>query len=203
MNIKENLKAIFQKFNITPEVHGVQFSDDAASEPTAEVKLSAAGKLADGTEIYSTADAWGVGVDVFTKDADGNPVALAEGDYTLEDGSTISVGADGMIAEIMPAEAAKEEMSSDDLLAVIDSLSNRVSALEAERTELSSQLADATASSEAVTKELANTKTELSALKKAPAAPSVRENFSRVAIRESVKKESVSEMMERLRSTNK
>lgn len=199
MNIKENLKAIFQKFNINPETHGVQFSDESA-DAVAEIKLSASGKLADGTEIYSTADAWGVGVDVFTKDADGNPVALAEGEYTLEDGSTISVGADGMIAELMPAEAAKEEMSSDDLLAVIDSLSNRVSALESERTELSAQLADATQSNEAVTKELANTKTELSALKKAPAAPSVRENFSRVAVRESLKKESVSEMMERLRS---
>ena len=199
MNIKENLKAIFQKFNINPEVHGVQFSDDSA-DAVAEIKLSASGKLADGTEIYSTADAWGVGVDVFTKDADGNAVALVEGEYTLEDGSTISVGADGMIAEIMPAEAAKEEMSSDDLLAVIDSLSNRVSALESERTELSAQLADATQSKDAVTTELANTKTELSALKKAPAAPSVRENFSRVAVREAVKKESVSEMMERLRS---
>jgi phage shock protein A len=105
-----------------------------------------------------------------------------------------------MIAEIMPAEAEKEEMSSDDLLAVIDSLSNRVSALESERTELSAQLADATQSKDAVTTELANTKTELSALKKAPAAPSVRENFNRVAVREAVKKESVSEMMERLRS---
>jgi uncharacterized small protein (DUF1192 family) len=199
MNIKENLKAIFQKFNINPEVHGVQFSDDSA-DAVAEIKLSASGKLADGTEIYSTADAWGVGVDVFTKDADGNPVALVEGEYTLEDGSTISVGADGMIAEIMPAEAEKEEMSSDDLLAVIDSLSNRVSALESERTELSAQLADATQSKDAVTTELANTKTELSALKKAPAATSVRENFNRVAVREAVKKESVSEMMERLRS---
>jgi uncharacterized small protein (DUF1192 family) len=198
MNIKENLKAIFQKFNINPEVHGVQFSDDSA-DAVAEIKLSASGKLADGTEIYSTADAWGVGVDVFTKDADGNPVALVEGEYTLEDGSTISVGADGMIAEIESAET-KEEMSSDDLLAVIDSLSNRVSALETERTELSAQLADATQSKDAVTTELANTKTELSALKKAPAAPSVRENFNRVAVREAAKKESVSEMMERLRS---
>lgn len=198
MNIKENLKAIFQKFNINPEVHGVQFSDDSV-EAVAEIKLAASGKLADGTEIYSTADAWGVGVDVFTKDADGNPVALVEGEYILEDGSTISVGADGMIAEIESAET-KEEMSSDDLLAVIDSLSNRVSALETERTELSAQLADATQSKDAVTTELANTKTELSALKKAPAAPSVRENFNRVAVREAAKKESVSEMMERLRS---
>jgi hypothetical protein len=198
MNIKENLKAIFQKFNINPEVHGVQFSEDSA-DAVAEIKLSASGKLADGTEIYSTADAWGVGVDVFTKDADGNPVALVEGEYTLEDGSTISVGADGMIAEIESAET-KEEMSSDDLLAVIDSLSNRVSALETERTELSAQLADATQSKDAVTTELANTKTELSALKKAPAATSVRENFNRVAVREAAKKESVSEMMERLRS---
>lgn len=198
MNIKENLKAIFQKFNINPEVHGVQFSDDSA-DAVAEIKLSASGKLADGTEIYSTADAWGIGVDVFTKDADGNPVALVEGEYILEDGSTISVGADGMIAEIESAET-KEEMSSDDLLAVIDSLSNRVSALETERTELSAQLADATQSKDAVTTELANTKTELSALKKAPAAPSVRENFNRVAVREAAKKESVSEMMERLRS---
>jgi hypothetical protein len=198
MNIKENLKAIFQKFNINPEVHGVQFSDDSA-DAVAEIKLAASGKLADGTEIYSTADTWGIGVDVFTKDADGNPVALVEGEYTLEDGSTISVGADGMIAEIESAET-KEEMSSNDLLAVIDSLSNRVSALESERTELSAQLADATQSNEAVTKELANTKTELSALKKAPAAPSVRENFSRVAVRESVKNESVSDLMERIRS---
>ena len=198
MNIKENLKAIFQKFNINPEVHGVQFSDDSV-EAVAEIKLAASGKLADGTEIYSTADAWGIGVDVFTKDADGNPVALVEGEYILEDGSTISVGADGMIAEIESAET-KEEMSSDDLLAVIDSLSNRVSALETERTELSAQLADATQSKDAVTTELANTKTELSAMKKAPAAPSVRENFNRVAVREAAKKESVSEMMERLRS---
>ena len=198
MNIKENLKAIFQKFNINPEVHGVQFSDDSV-EAVAEIKLAASGKLADGTEIYSTADVWGIGVDVFTKDADGNPVALVEGEYILEDGSTISVGADGMIAEIESAET-KEEMSSDDLLAVIDSLSNRVSALETERTELSAQLADATQSKDAVTTELANTKTELSALKKAPAAPSVRENFNRVAVREAAKKESVSEMMERLRS---
>ena len=198
MNIKENLKAIFQKFNINPEVHGVQFSDDSA-DAVAEIKLSASGKLADGTEIYSTADAWGIGVDVFTKDADGNPVALVEGEYILEDGNTISVGADGMIAEIESAET-KEEMSSDDLLAVIDSLSNRVSALETERTELSAQLADATQSKDAVTTELANTKTELSALKKAPAATSVRENFNRVAVREAAKKESVSEMMERLRS---
>jgi hypothetical protein len=50
MNIKENLKAIFQKFNINPEVHGVQFSDDSA-DAVAEIKLSASGKLADGTEI--------------------------------------------------------------------------------------------------------------------------------------------------------
>ena len=114
----------------------------------------------DGTKIYSTSAEWVVGADVYTKDADGNPVPVPAGDYILEDGVTkVSVGEDGLIAEISKEEQSTE-MSSEDLVAVIGSLSERIAALENEKTELASALD--------------NAKTELASVKKAPAVPSVK-----------------------------
>jgi len=168
-NIKEQIKSVFNKYGIDPSSVGIKFEEEtaAAEAPATEVKFSVEGTLADGTKIYSTADEWVVGVDIYTQDAEGNPVPVPAGEYLLEDGVTkVIVGEDGMVAEISREEQSTE-MSSEDLVAVIGQLSERIAALEGEKTELAAAVENAKKDAEAV-------KAELASVKKAPAVPSVK-----------------------------
>jgi hypothetical protein len=162
-NIKEQIKSVFAKYGIEPSSVGIKFEEEAA----AELKFSVEGTLNDGTKIYSTANEWVVGVDIYTMDAEGNPVPVPAGEYMLEDGVTkVVVGEDGMVAEI-EREEQSTEMSSEDLVAVIGSLSERIAALETEKTSLSAAV-------ESAKNEVATVKAELASVKKAPAVPSVK-----------------------------
>jgi len=94
-------------------------------------------------------------------------VPVPAGEYLLEDGVTkVVVGEDGLIAEI-EREEQSTEMSSEDLVAVIGSLSERIAALETEKTELSAAV-------ESAKNEVETVKAELASVKKAPAVPSVK-----------------------------
>ena len=169
-DIKNQIMAVFQKYSIDPSAHGIKFEEETvapAAEAAQELTFAAEGTLADGTKIYSTSEEWVVGADVYTKDAEGNPVPVPAGDYLLEDGVTkVVVGEDGLIAEISKEEQSTE-MSSEDLVAVIGSLSERIAALENEKTELAAAVESAKADAEAV-------KAELASVKKAPAVASVK-----------------------------
>jgi uncharacterized small protein (DUF1192 family) len=167
-NIKEQIKSVFSKYGIDPSSVGIKFEEETATEETAtEVKFAVEGTLSDGTKIYSTADEWVVGVDIYTQDAEGNPVPVPAGEYLLEDGVTkVVVGEDGLIAEIEKEEQSTE-MSSEDLVAVIGQLSERIAALETEKTELAAAI-------ESAKNETASVKAELASVKKAPAVPSVK-----------------------------
>jgi len=163
-NIKEQIKSVFSKYGIDPSSVGIKFEEEAAAT---ELKFAVEGTLNDGTKIYSTADEWVVGVDIYTQDAEGNPVPVPAGEYILEDGVTkVVVGEDGLIAEI-EREEQSTEMSSEDLVAVISSLSERIAALETEKTELSAAV-------ESAKNEVETVKAELASVKKAPAVPSVK-----------------------------
>jgi hypothetical protein len=163
-NIKEQIKSVFSKYGIDPSTVGIKFEEEATAT---EVKFAVEGTLADGTKIYSTADEWVVGVDIYTQDAEGNPVPVPAGEYMLEDGVTkVYVGEEGTITEI-EREEQSTEMSSEDLVAVIGSLSERIAALETEKTQLSAAVETAKKDAEAL-------KTELASVKKAPAVPSVK-----------------------------
>jgi hypothetical protein len=165
-DIKNQIKAVFTKYGIEPSALGIKFEEET-TEAATEVKFAVEGTLADGTKIYSTADEWVVGVDIFTLDADGNPVPVPAGEYILEDGVTkVVVGEDGLIAEI-EREEQSTEMSSEDLVAVIGQLSERIAALEVEKTELAAAVENAKKDTESV-------KAELASVKKAPAVPSVK-----------------------------
>jgi len=83
---------------------------------------------------------------------------------TLSDGTKIYSTADD--AEI-EREEQSTEMSSEDLVAVIGSLSERIAVLEAEKTELAAAVESAKKDADAV-------KAELASVKKAPAVPSVK-----------------------------
>jgi len=162
-NIKEQIKSVFAKYGIEPSSVGIKFEEEAATE----LKFAVEGTLNDGTKIYSTANEWVVGVDIYTQDAEGNPVPVPAGEYILEDGVTkVVVGEDGMVAEI-EREEQSTEMSSEDLVAVIGSLSERIAALETEKTELAAAV-------ESAKNEVATVKAELASVKKAPAVPSVK-----------------------------
>lgn len=166
-DIKNQIKAVFAKYNIEPSALGIKFEDESTEAPATELQFMVEGTLSDGTRIYSTASEWVAGVDIYTRDAEGNPVPVPAGTYVLEDNlTTVVVGEDSMVAEITTVEV-ETEMSSEDLVAVIGQLSERIAALEVEKTELAAAVESAKKDTDAV-------KSELASVKKAPAVPSVK-----------------------------
>jgi hypothetical protein len=165
MNVRDSIKAIFAKHNIDPAAHGIQLS--------AEVALEVQGQLIDGTAVYTSADAFAVGSDCYTKDDAGNNVPCIAGEYQLVDGTMLTIGEDSKIAE-MGMMQSEQEMSSSDLLSAIESLSNRVSLLEGEKAVLETELALANNKNEKSSTDLNTMKAELSALRKSPAVDSVK-----------------------------
>ena len=163
-NYKQRLKDILTKFNVSPKSIGVKFED--------EVKLEIEAALQDGSKIYSTAGSWEVGADAFIKDAEDNATPCAAGDYVLEDGTILTIGEDGLVAAITPAT---EEMSSEDVFKILETMSERIAALESKNTELSKELADKKQTESEAEAKIETLQTELSALKKSPAATSVKD----------------------------
>ena len=179
VNLKESLKDIFSKFKIDPSVHGIKLE---------EVALDTEGKLKDGTAIFTSAESFAIGSDVYTKDEQGNKVAAAAGRYELETGEFIDVNELGQIAE-MGIPEMEEEMSSDDLLSAINKLSERVSQLEGEKAELESQLTNAKSEATKSAENLSAVKAELAAVKKQPAIASVKDKPATKVVFGSEKKE--------------
>ena len=101
------IQDILNKFTPMLSKHGIKLSVEETPSPEATpVAMAVEGALSDGTMIYSSADAFAEGVEVFVMDADGNPTPLADGEYTLDNGITIVVAA-GVIESM--AEAITEE----------------------------------------------------------------------------------------------
>ena len=149
MNLKEKINELFAKHNISLT------AEEAKVEEVVEVKQMAEAILEDGTSIYTDSDAWAVEVRVFGKDADGNEVALADGEYKLADGTTITVTG-GIVAEIAtaqeempeeevaPVEQAVESTSTEEvsaLLSIVANLEKEIASLKGEKTELAAQVA--------------------------------------------------------------
>jgi hypothetical protein len=153
---------LMEKFKVTPEDLGVKL--------TSEIKLSAEAKLQDGTMIYSTADAWAVGVDIYSMDPDGNPIQVQPGEYMLEDGTTLVVGDDNMVKEIKTPDMGAE--MSAEVENFIKELVEKITEVQAKNTELSAALEAERAK---YNTELSAVKTELANLKKAPATTSVKD----------------------------
>lgn len=165
-NLKESIKAIFQKFSVDPKAYGINLET--------EVNLEVEARLKDGTPIFTSAESFAVGVDVYTKDSEGNKVPAAQGRYELETGEYLDVNELGQVAE-MGVPEMEEEMSSQDLVTAIEKLTERVASLENTNNSLNAELTKAEDKIEELSAQLKSTKTELSSLRKQPAAPSVKE----------------------------
>jgi len=167
-NLKESIKAIFQKFAVDPKAYGINLET--------EVQLETEGRLKDGTPVYTSAEAFAIGVDCYTKDEEGNKVPAAAGRYELESGEFIDIDDMGMVAEMGIPEMEDMEMSSADVISMVEKLTDRVSFLEGNNSTLAAELTAAEDKIEMLSAALKNSKTELSSLKKQPAASSVKEN---------------------------
>jgi len=159
MNLREKVNALFAK-------HTVSLT---AEETVVDVKQMVEAILADGTSIYSDSDTWAPGVRVLSKDADGNEVVVADGEYTTAEG-VIVVVADGLLVELKPmveepeveVEVESEKQSTD------ESLSKEVEGLLSLVAKLESELSDAKKANE-------NLSSEVTKLSAQPAATSIKE----------------------------
>lgn len=158
MNLREKVNALFAKHNVS-----------LSAEEVVEVKQMVEAILEDGTSIYSDSDVWAAGVRVFGKDADGNEVALMDGEYKTAE-SIIVVVADGVVTELKPMEeeAPEVEVIIEEEQSSTESLSAEVEGLLSLVAKLESELADA----KKANAELSSEVTKLSAQ---PAATSIKE----------------------------
>lgn len=119
-----------------------------------------------------------VDMEVFTEDEEGNRTPVADGDYTLEDGTVVRV-ADGKVTEIVEVETEKEadtdttdkeELAEDVTPEAITALEERIAALETLVGELQATIQEIAQGAELMA-------TEMAAIKKQPAAKTAKEQF--------------------------
>jgi FtsZ-binding cell division protein ZapB len=163
MNLREKVNALFAKHNVS-----------LSAEEVVEVKQMVEAILEDGTSIYSDSDTWAAGVRVFGKDAEGNEVVLADGEYKTAE-SIIVVVADGVVTELKPMEEEKEpevevviEEKQTSEVVTEESLSAEVEGLLSLVAKLESELSEMKKANETLSSEV----TKLSAQ---PAASSIKE----------------------------
>ncbi len=128
MNLKERISDLFEKYSV----------ELAVEEKEEQVSLMATAVLESGQEIMTDADAFAVGVSVFVMNDENERIPLPDGDYQLEDGSTLVV-AEGMVSEIKDAEAPAEEVAEEAVEEV------EASADTITREDVASMIADAVA----------------------------------------------------------
>jgi hypothetical protein len=162
MNLREKVNALFAKHNVS-----------LSAEEVVEVKQMVEAILEDGTSIYSDSDVWAAGVRVFGKDAEGNEVAVADGEYKTAEGITVVV-ADGLLVELKPmveepeVEVEVEEEKQSTEVVAEESLSAEVEGLLSLVAKLESELAD-------IKKANAELSSEVTKLSAQPAASSIKE----------------------------
>ena len=156
MNLREKVNALFAKHNVS-----------LSAEEVVEVKQMVEAILEDGTSIYSDSDTWAPGVRVLSKDAEGNEVVVADGEYTTAEG-VIVVVADGLLVELKPMVEEPEVEVEEAEQAKDESLSKEVEGLLSLVAKLESELADIKKANETLSSEV----TKLSAQ---PAASSIKE----------------------------
>ena len=106
MEVKDRIYQIMAKAQEKLSAHGIKLSVDETAEVTKEetaeaLKFMVETALEDGTIVFTPAESWDLGVEIYTKDVDGNPVAVADGDYIVADGTVLSV-LEGKVSAITP-----------------------------------------------------------------------------------------------------
>lgn len=187
MEVKDRIYQIMAKAQEKLAAHGIKLSVDESAEVTKEetieaLKFMVETALEDGTIVFTPAENWDLGVEIYTKDADGNPVAVADGDYTVADGTVLSV-LEGKVSAIVPAEieTPEEEVVAEAQAEVLNKqyVDDAVNALAEQFNSLKAEFEKMLSSKEIemaeVSKELDTVKAAYSALSSQAAAVSVKQ----------------------------
>lgn len=102
MTLKERISDLFEKYSVELEV-----------EAKEEVQMATA-KLESGQEIMTDAESFAVGVEVFVMNDENEKIPLPNGDYSLEDGTSLKVE-DGKVSEMEAKTEAEEEEKEEEM----------------------------------------------------------------------------------------
>lgn len=102
MTLKERISDLFEKYSVQLEV-----------EEKEEVQMATA-KLESGQEIMTEAESFAVGVEVFVMNDENEKIPLPNGDYTLEDGTSVKVE-DGKVSEMEAKTEAEKDKDEEDM----------------------------------------------------------------------------------------
>jgi hypothetical protein len=190
MEVKDRIYQIMAKAQEKLSAHGIKLSVDESAEVTKEetaeaLKFMVETALEDGTIVFTPAESWDLGVEIYTKDADGNPVALMDGEYIVADGTVLSV-LEGKVSAITPkaedeveVEVTVESQQAEAEVLTKQYVDDALSALTEEFNSLKAEFEKMLSSKEIemaeVSKELDTVKAAYSALSSQAAAVSVKQ----------------------------
>jgi hypothetical protein len=190
MEVKDRIYQIMAKAQEKLSAHGIKLSVDESAEVTKEetaeaLKFMVETALEDGTIVFTPAESWDLGVEIYTKDADGNPMALADGEYIVADGTILSV-VEGKVSAITPKaedeveiEVTVESQQAEAEVLTKQYVDDALSALTEEFNSLKAEFEKMLSSKEIemaeVSKELDTVKAAYSALSSQAAAVSVKQ----------------------------
>tara|TARA_R110000824_G_scaffold98616_3_gene235228 strand:- start:278 stop:1009 length:732 start_codon:yes stop_codon:yes gene_type:complete len=86
MTLQKRINELFNKFNLSLETIN-------------KVELMAEATLENGTVIRTDAETFEEGALVYVLNEEGEKIPLPEGDYTMEDGSIVSIGESGVVSQ--------------------------------------------------------------------------------------------------------
>jgi hypothetical protein len=191
MEVKDRIYQIMAKAQEKLSAHGIKLSVDESAEVTKEetaeaLKFMVETALEDGTIVFTPAESWDLGVEIYTKDADGNPMALADGEYIVADGTILSV-VEGKVSAITPkaeddveveVTVEAEQAEQAEVLTkqyVDDALSALTEEFNSLKAEFEKMLSSKEIEMAEVSKELDTVKAAYSALSSQAAAVSVKQ----------------------------
>lgn len=190
MEVKDRIYQIMAKAQEKLSAHGIKLSVDESAEVTKEetaeaLKFMVETALEDGTIVFTPAESWDLGVEIYTKDADGNPLPLMDGEYIVADGTVLSV-LEGKVSAITPkaedeveVEVTVESQQAEAEVLTKQYVDDALSALTEEFNSLKAEFEKMLSSKEIemaeVSKELDTVKAAYSALSSQAAAVSVKQ----------------------------
>lgn len=209
MEVKDRIIQIIAKAQEKLSAHNIKLSVDESAEVTKEetaeaLKFMVEAALEDGTIVFTPAENWDLGVEIYTKDADGNPVAVADGDYIVADGTVLSV-VEGKISAITPASedevevevTVEAEQAEQAEVLTKQYVDDALSAMTEQFTELKAEFEKLLSSKEIemseVSKELDTVKAAYSALSSQAAAVSVKQTAIKKEIKPMVEYKSAAD----------
>jgi hypothetical protein len=95
MNIQERVQELFNRFNVNLTV----------TEDKTEL---AEATLENGTTIYTDAESFSEGAEVYLLNDEGERISLPAGSYELQDGGVLNIGENGVVESVGEAEAVEE-----------------------------------------------------------------------------------------------